>query len=534
MPLISRIGRRSFRTRVLFLTIYVLLIVGAVTMVYPFGIMVAGSTKSAVDASETALVPRFLRDDESLWAKHVEGLFNESMPSMQETFFADAPSFERATPPVRGNAAMVAAWQRFVRDADSPPYTYTIGYIEAPVSRITPRCLREFKGQLADQFDGEIAELNRAMATDFVTWSAFYVAREEYLLRRQVPVPSPLTQAFWKYKAQQPLGNRYYFTIEGFFLQRFIKNQYTQSIQAYNQAHGTQHASWDQMHLDRRLPTGAGRTDQERADWEQFVRTILSPLWLRADAPAVGEYRRFLRAKYNDDIAALNRNYETSHASFAQVVLIDEPPVQGVALSDWNAFIEGWLDPVTGTLHAMPIDALRIASVDFQFRDYLAQRYESIDVLNREMGTHYADWLDIRPPQEETLHAAFANQTGALRYEFVVRNFLTVFSYVFVHGRAAWNTLIYCSLAILGALLVNPLAAYALSRYKPPSAYKILLLLMLTMAFPPMVTQIPVFLMLREFNMLNTFWALVLPGIASGYAIFLLKGFFDSLPPELY
>ncbi|MDD5171235.1 MAG: carbohydrate ABC transporter permease, partial [Syntrophales bacterium] len=63
---------------------------------------------------------------------------------------------------------------------------------------------------------------------------------------------------------------------------------------------------------------------------------------------------------------------------------------------------------------------------------------------------------------------------------------------------------------------------------------KILLFLMLTMAFPPMVTQIPNFLLLRELNLLNSFWALILPGLANGYSIFLLKGFFDSLPKELY
>jgi len=34
--------------------------------------------------------------------------------------------------------------------------------------------------------------------------------------------------------------------------------------------------------------------------------------------------------------------------------------------------------------------------------------------------------------------------------------------------------------------------------------------------------------------LLNTFWALILPGLANGYAIFLLKGFFDSQPKELY
>jgi len=89
-------------------------------------------------------------------------------------------------------------------------------------------------------------------------------------------------------------------------------------------------------------------------------------------------------------------------------------------------------------------------------------------------------------------------------------------------------------LAVLCALIVNPIAAYALSRFKPPSTYKLLLFLMLTMAFPQMVTQIPVFLMLRELGLLNTFAALILPGLANGYQIFLLKGFFDSLPKELY
>ena len=35
-------------------------------------------------------------------------------------------------------------------------------------------------------------------------------------------------------------------------------------------------------------------------------------------------------------------------------------------------------------------------------------------------------------------------------------------------------------------------------------------------------------------TLMNTFFALVLPGLANGFSIFLLKGFFDSLPPELY
>ncbi len=49
-----------------------------------------------------------------------------------------------------------------------------------------------------------------------------------------------------------------------------------------------------------------------------------------------------------------------------------------------------------------------------------------------------------------------------------------------------------------------------------------------------MVSAIPAYLLMRDLGMLNTFFALVLPGAANGMAIFILKGFFDSLPSELY
>jgi multiple sugar transport system permease protein len=103
-----------------------------------------------------------------------------------------------------------------------------------------------------------------------------------------------------------------------------------------------------------------------------------------------------------------------------------------------------------------------------------------------------------------------------------------------LNGRALLNTVIFCLLAILTQLIVNPLAAFALSRFPMKSTGKILLFLLATMAFPAEVAMIPSFLLLKQIGLLNTFAALVLPTAASGYMIFLLKGFFDSLPPELF
>jgi multiple sugar transport system permease protein len=54
------------------------------------------------------------------------------------------------------------------------------------------------------------------------------------------------------------------------------------------------------------------------------------------------------------------------------------------------------------------------------------------------------------------------------------------------------------------------------------------------MAFPAMVSAIPAYLLMRDLGLLNTFFALILPTAANGMSIFILKGFFDSLPRELY
>lgn len=137
-------------------------------------------------------------------------------------------------------------------------------------------------------------------------------------------------------------------------------------------------------------------------------------------------------------------------------------------------------------------------------------------------------------PIEAMERSTVSRDPGALRSEFSSRNYRYVLDYILLNGRSLWNTVIFCFLAILTQLVVNPLAAYALSRYNVKASAKILVFLLATMAFPAEVAMIPSFLLLKNLGLLNTFAALVLPTAASGYMIFILKGFFDSLPQELY
>jgi multiple sugar transport system permease protein len=173
-------------------------------------------------------------------------------------------------------------------------------------------------------------------------------------------------------------------------------------------------------------------------------------------------------------------------------------------------------------------------SPEFEFRTFLENRYEDLDALNRAHAAEYLSFEHVPIPSLEVDYADFVANKDAIRWEFITANYVQVIDYIVLHGYSLFNTIVYCLLSILVSLTVNPIAAYALSRFRPPSSYKLLLFCMTTMAFPTAVTMIPSFLLVKNLGLLNTFWALVLPGMANGFSIFLLKGFFDSLPRELY
>ncbi|WP_166239028.1 carbohydrate ABC transporter permease [Paenibacillus turpanensis] len=82
-----------------------------------------------------------------------------------------------------------------------------------------------------------------------------------------------------------------------------------------------------------------------------------------------------------------------------------------------------------------------------------------------------------------------------------------------------------CSLAVTAAL------AYALSRKRLRGRRMILLLILVTILFNPGI--IPNYMVVRELGLINSMWALIIPALASGWNVILMKGFFDSIPAEL-
>lgn len=85
----------------------------------------------------------------------------------------------------------------------------------------------------------------------------------------------------------------------------------------------------------------------------------------------------------------------------------------------------------------------------------------------------------------------------------------------------------------LGQLFTSSLAAYAFARMRFFGRDRIFLGYLTTLMVPGTVTMIPVFLILRSFGWVDTYAALIVPGLFSAYGTFLLRQFFLSLPRDL-
>lgn len=217
----------------------------------------------------------------------------------------------------------------------------------------------------------------------------------------------------------------------------------------------------------------------------------------------------FVERRY-ESIDALNAEWTVPHKSFFDVSFSVEARLPPGKKTDDDAKFATWL-------------ALKKWYVDKAVADG--------DHVSRTMPHPLAEYAE---EVRNALAVQFADHGLRDFLSNAVANYRLVGEYLFVRGRAFVNTIVLVLLSVLAALTVNPLAAYALSRFRMRSTEKLLLFLLATMAFPAAVTAIPGFLLLRDLGLLNTFAALVLPTVANGMAIFILKGFFDALPRELY
>ena len=527
MPIIQPIEQRGARGRLLITTIYLLLVIASVTTVYPLLIMLSSSVSTPISDKDYSVLPRYLSDDDALFREYVYdryGNFNKPLHRNRprniqflnahyrtEYFGFEELEIPEIDPSAAGVRKQVADFAEFKQALTQRYWVRGFDYATH----------RRFGKHLEKKFDGDISGLNAKYGMNHHGFAHIEMPTELRFLRNWTP-----DEAFYpeyvEFTDTLDENSRVVLTTDMRYAM-FLRSAYL-TIDVLNERYQSDYKHFSEIRLPWHAPDGEAR----RADWSKYVREVFPYQYLLLTGGHAA-FRDFLLAKYGS-LPSANAACGQNWASLDAIQVPELDPRTGPLAGEWRSFLR----------EAAPIEHIELDTPERRYAEFLARKYASIEQLNAAYETDYhMSFDDVRLPFKAHDIVMFHDaEKGALRREFMVRNYRDVLQLVLFGGRhggrAFFNTFLLVALMVVSTLTVDPMCAFALSRYKLRYGYKILIFLLATMAFPAEVAMIPSFLLVKDLHLLNTYWALILPGVANGFHIFLLKGFFDSLPRELY
>jgi len=137
------------------------------------------------------------------------------------------------------------------------------------------------------------------------------------------------------------------------------------------------------------------------------------------------------------------------------------------------------------------------------------------------------------------LFAAYASLLAPSDYLHLVGpGRLTLWNYRYVFGHAPiarWyaNTAFVTAGVIVGAVVVNTMAGYALARIRFPGRALVFAVILAVLMVPLQAILIPLYLLISSFGWLNSYQALIVPFMVNPFLIFLMRQSFSTLPVEV-
>jgi len=95
------------------------------------------------------------------------------------------------------------------------------------------------------------------------------------------------------------------------------------------------------------------------------------------------------------------------------------------------------------------------------------------------------------------------------------------------------NSIIISLGATFFSLLLNSMGGYAFAKFRFAKKERLFKFLLSSMIIPGQVTMLPVFLILKNMGLINTYWAIIVPGMASIFGIFLIRQYALSIPDSM-
>ncbi|CAH1651780.1 Carbohydrate ABC transporter membrane protein 2 (CUT1 family) [Hyphomicrobiales bacterium] len=170
---------------------------------------------------------------------------------------------------------------------------------------------------------------------------------------------------------------------------------------------------------------------------------------------------------------------------------------------------------------AQPLLLFRVTLPDGSVRELVQVRRIGIMaqmVDPKDPSQQFSIPIDKREPVRKVAFAV-GNYTEPLQ-QFAFLRFL---------GNSVFVTVV----ATLITLLINSMAAYALAIYEFKGKGAAMLAVIGTLMIPITIILVPVYLVVTELGLVNSLWAVILPGAATPTGVFLLRQYMLTLPRDL-
>jgi multiple sugar transport system permease protein len=100
-------------------------------------------------------------------------------------------------------------------------------------------------------------------------------------------------------------------------------------------------------------------------------------------------------------------------------------------------------------------------------------------------------------------------------------------------GRYLLNSTIVAVTATLISVLVNSMAGYAFAKFRFRGRDALFRVLTTALVIPVQVAMLPLFLLMKQLGLINSYWGVIIPSLASIFGIFLIRQYTLSLPDDL-
>ena len=126
----------------------------------------------------------------------------------------------------------------------------------------------------------------------------------------------------------------------------------------------------------------------------------------------------------------------------------------------------------------------------------------------------------------------FSNANRIFHTNLTLDNYKNVFTELHL-SLYFFNSLVVALITTIGQVIFASLAGYAFARMNFKHRDTLFLIILITMLIPPQVNIIPLFFLMREMHLIDTYQALILPALFGGFGVFLMRQYFLGLPKDL-